>query len=254
MKKFIPNALTLLNLFCGVIAIILAVQGELIFAAYFVFAGIFFDFFDGLAARLLKVQSELGLQLDSLADVVTSGVVPGIVMYQLFNMSSGVYTWGHPESSESIFGNGTLNIEFLSLFGLLITLGSAYRLAKFNIDENQTDSFIGLPTPANALLILSFPLILEFQESAFLSGLILNKWFLIIVTVVSTYMMNARIELFALKFKTWGFKENSIRYVFLVISALLIALLQYASIPVIIFLYVLFSIVVSYQKKSKPAV
>ncbi|MCM5663729.1 CDP-alcohol phosphatidyltransferase family protein [Galbibacter mesophilus] len=247
MKKHIPNILTLLNLFCGVIATILAVQGHLIFAAYFMFAGIFFDFFDGLAARLLKVQSELGLQLDSLADVVTSGVVPGIVMFQLFNMSSSNYSWAAPEM-ESGF-----NFSALSLFGIIITLGAAYRLAKFNIDEDQSDSFIGLPTPANALLILSLPLILEFQENAFLSNLILNKWFLIIVTIISTYMMNARITLFALKFKTWGFKENSIRYVFLVLSAILIGLLKYAAIPVIIFLYVLFSIVVSYQKKSKPA-
>lgn len=251
MKKFIPNGLTLLNLLCGTIAVILAVQGSLIFAAYFVFAGIFFDFFDGLAARLLNAQSELGLQLDSLADMVTSGVVPGIVMFQLFNMSEGNYTWDNHEVTQTMVNVDGFKFSFLAIFGLLITLGSAYRLAKFNIDEEQATSFIGLPTPANALFILSLPLILHFQESSFLDSLILNKWFLIVVTILSTYMLNARIALFALKFKSWGFKENSIRYVFLVIAALLLILLQFAAIPLIIVLYVLFSVVMSFQQKSR---
>ncbi|WP_417444932.1 CDP-alcohol phosphatidyltransferase family protein [Joostella sp.] len=251
MKKFIPNGLTLLNLLCGTIAVILAVQGNLIFAAYFVFAGIFFDFFDGLAARLLDAQSELGLQLDSLADMVTSGVVPGIVMFQLFNMSEGNYTWGNHETVTSVMQIEGLNFSPIALFGILITLGSAYRLAKFNIDEEQTTSFIGLPTPANALFILSLPLILEFQNSSFLDAIILNKWFLVIVTILSTYMLNARVPLFALKFKTWGFKENSIRYVFLILSAILLVALQFAAIPLIIVFYVLLSLGYSFQEKSR---
>ncbi|WP_335964457.1 CDP-alcohol phosphatidyltransferase family protein [Galbibacter sp. PAP.153] len=247
MKKYIPNGLTLLNLLCGVIAVVMAMQGNLIFAAYFVFAGIFFDFFDGLAARLLKVQSDLGIQLDSLADMVTSGVVPGIVMFQLFNMSMGSYTWGE-EGNE--IGNLNMDISLLAIFGFLITLGSAYRLAKFNIDENQVSSFIGLPTPANALLILSFPLMLHFQPGAF-DALILNKWFLIGTTILSTYMLNAPIALFALKFKTWAFKENSIRYVFLALSLVLLLTLHYAAIPLIIILYVLFSVAANFQQKNK---
>src|SRR5690606_28865738 len=199
MKRYIPNALTLLNLSAGIIAVILAVQGNIVLAAYFVFAGIFFDFFDGMAARLLNVQGALGLQLDSLADVVTSGVVPGIVMYQLSQLSLG----------ENFVPGGTIlgsnpNAGFATMilfpfFGILVSLGSAYRLAKFNIDEEQTTSFIGLPTPANALLILSLPLMLYFQPGSF-DAVILNKWFLIGLTLFSTYILNARIPLFALKF------------------------------------------------------
>ena len=161
MKKHIPNAITLLNVLSGCIAILFAVKGQLQWAAIFVFIGIVFDFFDGLAARLLHVKSELGVQLDSLADMITSGVVPGIVMFQLFNMSlfdaEGV--WGnYGEASNSVMWFG-LKLVPLSLAGFLITLAAAYRLAKFNIDTRQADSFIGLPTPANTIFITAFPLL-----------------------------------------------------------------------------------------------
>lgn len=249
MKRFIPNALTLLNLSSGIIAVIFAVQGNLVLAAYFVFAGVFFDFFDGMAARLLNVQGELGLQLDSLADVVTAGVVPGIVLYQLFQLSMGQ---NYIEGAD-ILGSHPLDsfsgIKLLPFLGILVSLGSAYRLAKFNIDDQQTSSFVGLPTPANALLILSLPLMLYYQPGAF-DALILNKWFLIALTLFSTYILNARIPLFALKFKTWGFQENAIRYVFLLCSLLLLILLQYAGIPLIIILYILLSIWSNYSKKA----
>lgn len=247
MKRYIPNALTLLNLSAGIIAVILAVQGHLVLAAYFVFAGVFFDFFDGMAARMLHVQGELGLQLDSLADVVTSGVVPGVVLYQLFQLSLGenfipgtTILGAHPSE-------GLATFKLLPFFGLLVSLGSAYRLAKFNIDEQQTTSFIGLPTPANALLILSLPLMLYFQPGSF-DAVILNKWFLIGLTIFSTYILNARIPLFALKFKTWGFKENAIRYIFLMVALLLLILLQYAGIPLVIFLYILLSMGSNFKK------
>src|SRR5690606_7511054 len=247
MKRYIPNALTLLNLSAGMIAVILAVQGHLVLAAHFVFAGVFFDFFDGMAARMLHVQGELGLQLDSLADVVTSGVVPGVVLYQLFQLSLGE----NFISGTTILGahpsEGLATFKLLPFFGLLVSLGSAYRLAKFNIDEQQTTSFIGLPTPANALLILSLPLMLYFQPGSF-DAVILNKWFLIGLTIFSTYILNARIPLFALKFKTWGFKENAIRYVFLMVALLLLILLQYAGIPLVIFLYILLSMGSNFKK------
>ncbi|MCX2680223.1 CDP-alcohol phosphatidyltransferase family protein [Galbibacter sp. EGI 63066] len=247
MKRFIPNALTLLNMLCGTIAVVYAVQGSLDMAAYFVFAGIFFDFFDGLAARLLDMQSELGLQLDSLADVVTSGVVPGVVMFQLFNMSEENYSWGHHDvTSEAFFP-----FPAISLLGFLITLASGYRLAKFNIDEDQAMSFIGLPTPANALFVLSLPLILIFQDHPFLTELILNKWFLITVTLLSVYLLNAKIELFALKFKTWGVKENGLRYAFLLLCFILLAMLKFIAIPIIIILYVLLSVIVNVLSKGK---
>lgn len=250
--KHVPNTITLLNLLSGTIAAIFAVQGNLVMAAIFVAVGIFLDFFDGLAARLLDVKSELGLQLDSLADMVTSGVVPGIVMFQLFRMAL-------PEDNLQVTdwtaGQELLewNLPVFALFGLLVTLGSGYRLAKFNIDERQTDSFIGLPTPANALLILSLPLILIFQPQPFLIDLILNEWFLVGLTLFSCFMLNAEIPLFALKFKTWGFAENKLRYLFLIFCVILLVFLQFAAIPVIIISYVIVSMI-SNRSKAQPVV
>ncbi len=226
MKKYIPNALTLLNLFCGCVAVIFILNGNFITGAFFVFLGIFFDFFDGFSARKLNVQSELGLQLDSLADMVTSGLVPGLVMYKLLETSD--LSW---EST-----------NIIPLFGLLITLASAYRLAKFNIDEDQQTYFKGLPTPANALLILSLPLILEFQNNDLLNAIILNQWFLIGVTLLSSWLLNSNIKLFALKFKAYGFKGNTTRYIFILLSAVLIIVLHFAAIPIIILLYIIMSV------------
>jgi CDP-diacylglycerol--serine O-phosphatidyltransferase len=244
IKKHIPNFITLLNLFCGCLAVIFAVKNQLEVAAFFVFLGIFFDFFDGLAARLLRVQSPLGLQLDSLADMITSGVVPGIVMYQLFNRALGIHEKINDGHSWSDTWHWLQNeVHILPLFGLIVTLGSAYRLAKFNIDENQTSSFIGLPTPANTLLIISFPLILAYQGNPTIDAIILNKWFLIVVTVVSCYLLNANIPLFALKFKDWSFKNNSVKYIFLVLSAILLVVFKFIAIPIIIILYVLISLI-----------
>ena len=237
-KRHIPNIITLLNLFCGSLAVIFAVKGNLILAAVFVALGIFFDFFDGLAARSLNVKSEIGLQLDSLADMVTSGLVPGVVMFQLLNKAlpadAGLLSdWG-----TSIFH---ISFKPLALIGLLIALASAYRLAKFNVDERQTDSFIGLPTPANALLILSLPLILTYQPGAFITGLLLNEWFLIVLTFISCYLLNAELPLFALKFSTWGFNENKLRYLFLITCIIAIIFLKFIAIPLIIVGYVLIS-------------
>ncbi|NER15949.1 CDP-alcohol phosphatidyltransferase family protein [Spongiivirga citrea] len=239
MKKHIPNLITMGNLSCGLIATILAINNKLEYAAFFVCLGIFLDFFDGLAARLLKVQSELGVQLDSLADMVTSGVVPGFVMMSLMKSSTSDYsTYGNDWTFEGIFG-GSL-IPFVAF---IIPLASAYRLAKFNIDDEQRDSFIGLPTPANALLILSLPLILEYQFSEMAFTIIRNQWFLIGVTILSAFLLNARIPLFALKFKTWGFKENAVRYLFILACIILLLTLKFIAIPILLILYVIISLV-----------
>ncbi|MDY8137844.1 CDP-alcohol phosphatidyltransferase family protein [Aquimarina sp. 2201CG5-10] len=242
LKKQIPNSITLLNLLSGCIAVIFAVQNNLPAAAFFVMAGIGFDFLDGFAARILKAQSELGLQLDSLADMVTSGVVPGIVMYQLLSQVFGKPFYIQPTdwSADEIISS--FDLSYISLIGLFITLASAYRLAKFNIDTRQTTSFIGLPTPANTLVIISLPLILKFQPEDWVVALILNKWFLIGLTIVSCYLLNAEIRLFALKFKTWGFAENKVRYFFLLLTIILIILLKFIAIPCAILLYVLMSL------------
>ena len=245
MKKHIPNVVTLLNLFCGSVAVLFAVNGNMIATAFFVFLGIFFDFFDGLLARKLNVQSELGLQLDSLADMITSGLVPGIVMYKLLELTmvSGNVDLAasNAEWNTTVYWNG-LKHSFLPLLGLLITLASAYRLATFNISDNQSDSFIGLPTPANALLILSFPLILEYQNNDLMNSIILNKWFLIAVTLLSCYVLNAKIKLIALKFKTWNVKDNIARYLLIIMALILLIIFKFAGIPLIIILYMFLSL------------
>lgn len=241
MKQHIPNALTLLNLFCGSIAVIFAIDNNFIAASLFVFLGIFFDFFDGFAARKLNVQSELGLQLDSLADMVTSGLVPGIIMYKLLSLTVNTSdTIDHTWSSNTDWID--FNLPILPLLGLLITLASAYRLANFNLDTEQQNYFKGLPTPANTLLIISLPLIMEFQNSDFINAIILNKWFLIGVTLLSCYLLNSNIKLFALKFKDWSFKTNATRYIFIMICIVLLIVLQFAAIPAIILLYIFMSI------------
>ncbi|VAV85733.1 CDP-diacylglycerol--serine O-phosphatidyltransferase [hydrothermal vent metagenome] len=240
MKRHIPNFVTLLNVFCGSVAVIFAVNGNMKLTALFVFLGVFFDFFDGLLARKLKVQSNLGLQLDSLADMITSGLVPGLVMFHLFNLAGP--DWIELSANQSITGLSMSSNSFLPFFGLFITLASAYRLANFNIDENQTDAFIGLPTPANALLILSLPLIMEYQSSDIMNAIILNKWFLIAVTLISCYLLNANIKLLALKFKNWSFKDNASRYILIILAAILIIILHFAAIPLIILVYIIISL------------
>jgi len=244
MKRHIPNLITLMNVFCGCVAVVFAVLNQLELAATFMFSGIIFDFFDGLAARILDVKSDLGLQLDSLADVITSGLVPGIVMFQLLGMSmSG--GWNIDLSSDmadSTFWVG-LKVAPLPFIGFLITMASAYRLAKFNLDEDQQDSFIGLPTPANALLIVSLPLILLYHNSDFLNAIILNKWFLIGMTLLSCYLLNCKIELFALKFKNWSFKDNALRYIFIIVSLVLLITMQFLAVPLIIVFYIVSSLV-----------
>lgn len=243
MIKQIPNLITSLNLLCGCVAIIFAVSGDLVAASFFAFTGIFFDFFDGFAARALNAQSQVGLELDSLADVVTSGVVPGIVMLQLLSESFTGHTMDIANVTSDLGWNNSI-VGYLPFIGLLITVASAYRLAKFNVDTRQTTSFIGLPTPANTLLILSFPLILAFQNIASIENIILNHWFLIGITLLSCVLLNAEIPLFAFKFKTWGFKENATKYIFLVVAIALIALLKFIAIPIIILLYIIISLVI----------
>lgn len=239
IKKQIPNFITLLNLLSGCIATVFAINGDLSLATLFVVLGIFFDFFDGLAARALKVKSDLGLQLDSLADMVTSGLVPGLVMCQLLQNSLA--------SSNSLvfFSEGT---SWMVYIGLIITLGSAYRLAKFNIDERQTDSFIGLPTPANALLILSLGLILEYHPDSILANLAENTYVLIVISVVSVLLLNAELKLFALKFKNLKFKPNWYRFLIVIISIVTLVLFQFVAVPIIILTYILLSVMLQVKR------
>ncbi|MFQ3181404.1 MAG: CDP-diacylglycerol--serine O-phosphatidyltransferase [Polaribacter sp.] len=252
MKKHIPNILTLGNLLCGTIATILAVQGDFVTAGLFVVIGIFLDFFDGFAARLLNVSGELGKQLDSLADMVTSGVVPGIIMFNLLYQSSfkNLDILLNNEGIIPITSSNGYIFSWISYIGLVLTLGACYRLAKFNIDTRQSESFIGLPTPAMSLFVISLPLIQEYSTNAWVQNLISNNYFLIAVTLVLTYLMNAEIPLFSLKFKEYSLKNNLVKYFFLVSSLLLIVTLNFISIPIIIILYVLLSVAQEFYKRT----
>jgi CDP-diacylglycerol--serine O-phosphatidyltransferase len=227
IKKHIPNIITLLNLFCGCIALVFVSELNFVMAFCFVCVGIFLDFFDGFFARLFHVSSPLGLQLDSLADMVTSGVVPGFVMFHLLDQSQ----------------NPTASFIFLPYLGFIITLGSCYRLANFNIDTRQTDSFIGLPTPANTLFIVSLPLVLKYSDSLMVLEIVSNSWVLLGITIFSAYILNAEIPLFSLKIKDFTFQKNAVQIIFLTFSVLLLFFFQYMGIPLIIISYVLLSVV-----------
>lgn len=232
LMKFLPNLLTLFNLLSGSIAVVCAVNNQIQFTVFFVVLGIFFDFFDGFVARILNVQSELGKQLDSLADMVTSGLVPGIVMTQMLLRASG--------SKPLIFVD---TIPYFALLGFCITLASCYRLANFNIDIHQTENFIGLPTPANTLLILSIALMKVSKGYAYVNFLFDYKYSLVLLTFLSCYLLNANIKLFGLKFKNFVFVGNELKYVFILVSILFILVLKLAALPAIIVLYVVLSMI-----------
>jgi len=229
MKKHIPNIITLGNLLCGCLAVIAVFNSKLELAAYLVLGGAFLDFFDGLAARLLKVSGELGKQLDSLADMVTFGLVPGLI---------GCHLLGFLDQ-----------LSFLSCIPLIMVLMSAMRLAMFNISTDQYDGFIGVPTPSNALLWIGLPSTLVYVE-------IDNKWLIISLSIVMSCLLVSRVRLLALKFKSYGWIGNEYRWLLIAVcltSALGLTILTgnlLVSLPIIILLYLLISIVHnSFSKK-----
>ncbi|WP_396181779.1 CDP-alcohol phosphatidyltransferase family protein [Flavobacterium sp.] len=236
IKKHIPNAITLLNLLAGLLALIHVFNGNYNEAFSLVCLGIFFDYWDGFFARIWKVQSPIGLQLDSLADMVTSGVVPGFVMYKMLADIQ-------ENQSQYNLTEDTYYMGIVPYLGFLITLASCYRLAKFNVDTRQTDSFIGLPTPANALLIMSIPMIQFHSEFEWLVDFLSNPFVLVGVTVLSSYLLNAEIPLFSLKVKSFSWEKYKMQVVFIIISVILIAILEFIAIPIIILFYVILSVV-----------
>lgn len=249
IKKHIPNAITCCNLLCGCLAIVQAFQGHLVYTAYLVGLAAIFDFFDGFAARMLRVTSPIGKDLDSLADMVTFGVVPGVVMYQLLNSSLFSFSAQAHEQALGQTNQGILG--WIVYVAFLIPVFSAIRLAKFNNDNRQTSSFIGLPTPANAILICSFPLILAFTRSSQFQQIILNPFFLVIMSVVMSILLVAEIPLFALKFRTFSWVGNRTRYIFLILCVILLILFQFVGIPMIILLYVIMSINSNYFARRR---
>lgn len=243
IKKYIPNALTLLNLFSGLLALVSVFNGYYDHAFYFVCLGIFFDFWDGFAARKFNTSSELGLQLDSLADMVTSGVVPGLMIFKLF-----VYI--QMNDPEYMLTDDTYYMGFVPYLGFLITISSCYRLAKFNIDERQTENFIGLPTPANALLIMSIPMIQYSDQFEWLTDLLYNPYVLLAITVLSAYLLNAEIKLFSFKMKEISWANSNVQICFMAYSIVLLFLFAVLAIPMIIFSYIIVSFLLNFAENK----
>lgn len=232
MLKHIPNTLTAANLFLGCLSIIATFDGNLTDAAWLICFAAILDFFDGFAARFLKVHSEIGKQLDSLADVVSFGVAPGFIFYAISQAKL--------EFTSSPF-QFPLFVLIASYLPLLIPIFSAFRLAKFNIDTRQSDSFIGLPTPANALFICCIPFVLN-QGPNWAETIFESLAFLTLFPILSSFLLVSEIPLFALKFKHFGIKGNEIRYGFLLSAVLLILVFQYLGIGLSMVLYVLLSL------------
>ena len=222
MAKHIPNLLTISNLICGCIALYFTFQGKLVFTAYLIGLAAVFDFMDGAVARLLNVSNPIGKELDSLADMVSFGLVPGSVVFHLLE-------------------EGTLNQY--SFMALLIPIFSAYRLAKFNVDENQNENFIGLPTPANCLVFVSIPLITTFNSESIIAYLVVIPEILLIITVLMSLALVSRINIFSLKFKNFKLQDNKFRFFLITMSIILLTWLEFSAIPIIILLYILISMV-----------
>lgn len=235
IKRHIPNFITSMNLLSGCISMVLAFEGYLLIAVYLIFLAAIFDFLDGMTARLLKSYSAVGKELDSLADVLSFGVAPSVIVFHLMKLA--------------LFGSVDMpaieNLSAYEIFFLLlpffIAILSGVRLAKFNVDERQSESFIGLAVPANAMFFVSLYLIVYYSAKTTLVGLILNEYFLGALSVLFSLLLVSEFPMFSLKVKSLGYKGNKIRYLFLVLSAILLILLHSIAIPAIIILYILLS-------------
>jgi CDP-diacylglycerol--serine O-phosphatidyltransferase len=237
IKQHIPNTLTILNLLSGLVSITLTFEGNYAYASLFIFIAAVFDFLDGNAARLLKAYSELGKQLDSLADMVSFGVAPGIMIFQMISSSCA--------GSCNMFER----MHITPYFALLIPVCSALRLAKFNIDLRQEVNFIGLPTPATAIFFASIPLVLFVQPNLFslihldfLVTFFANTRILTILAVFFSYLLISDFRIFSMKFKNLAWKGNELRYILVISSIILFILFFLSAIPIIIVLYILMSI------------
>lgn len=280
MKMFnIPNLITASNMLCGVLAIILAFAGRIDIAPYFIFLAAILDFFDGFLARILKQQGELGKQLDSLADMISFGLAPGLIMMVVlvsqtqFVVLESVFqhrdylpsSWDSHSilqvvSASVIHWKSSLfelkGVNWLPFAALIIPFFSLFRLAKFNIDTRQSESFIGLPTPANTIFFMAFPLLLAQYggTTGWEHDLILwlvQPVVLIPVIVVMSLLLVSELPLFALKFKHFKWKGNGTRYVFLISCGILISTLLIWSIPIIVLLYLLLSFIQHILRKNR---
>jgi CDP-diacylglycerol--serine O-phosphatidyltransferase len=234
--KNIPNFITSLNLACGFISIIFILNGDVSTASWLILAAMVFDFLDGFAARALKAYSEMGKELDSLADVVSFGVAPGLIIYHLLYVSLTNET-----ALKFYIGGGTSLM--LMIVPAIMPVCAALRLAKFNIDTTQTTSFKGLPTPANALGIISLVLAGSYSHSSLIASLLISPLALILISLFLSVLMVTRIPLLALKIKNLKLKGNEGRYLLFIVCAAMVSIFGIGSIPGIIPVYIIVSLI-----------
>jgi len=240
IRKNIPNLFTSINFICGCLGLYLAFKNLFEAAFFMVLLGTFFDLFDGFFARLLKVESQFGMQFDSMADLITSGFVPGVVMYELF-LKIGIR---EQNFLFSVFENEfVFSFAPLGLMGFIIPLSAAIRLVRFNLDTQQKSEFRGLPTPANALFIASLPLLLEHKYFVFFKPFVYSFTGLLVVVVISSFLMNSRIRLFAFKITTYQLSDYSYQISLLLCSLPLFYFLQWVAVPILIILYLFLNVI-----------
>lgn len=245
IRKSIPNFLTSLNVLCGSIAVVYILNGFLTIVVILIIVAAIFDFFDGMSARLLKAYSPIGKELDSLADMISFGLAPGLIMFKLLEYS----LFKTDITPQQLIH---LPVQQMLILGVafLIPIFSALRLAKFNVDERQTSSFIGLPTPANALFISSLALIKEQSNLPEASQILLSTPVLICITILFSLLLVAEIPMFSLKFKNLSWQSNKVQYIFLACSVLLLATLQLYGISAIILLFIGISVFLALTSKQ----
>lgn len=235
IKRHIPNTITSLNLLSGCISVVLAFEGYTLYAVYMIFLAAFFDFLDGMTARLLGAYSVVGKELDSLADMVSFGVAPSVIIFHMMKISLF-----NSSSLPAIENLTFINSVFL-LIPFFIAILSGVRLAKFNVDERQAENFIGLAVPANALFFVSLYLVSNITTNDLLLSFLKNRFALSFITFSFSLLLVAEFPMFSLKFKKLSFGGNKIRYIFIVLSAILLISLHTIAIPLIILLYILLS-------------
>ena len=243
IRKNIPNFITSLNVLCGSVAVVFILKGDLTTGVFLIMLAAIFDFLDGMSARLLKAYSLMGKELDSLADMISFGLAPGLLMFKLLEISI---------FKADILPEQQSNLSPVQLLimgtAFLIPIFSALRLAKFNIDERQTSSFIGLPTPANAIFISSLALIQEHGSLPAVDHILLSTPVLIGITLIFSYLLISEIPMFSLKFKTLSWKNNQLQISFVFLSILLIAALQLYGIASCILLFISISLFMMFKK------
>lgn len=230
IKKHIPNAITCCNLICGCVSVLFLCYSHVLWAAAMIFAAAVFDFLDGLAARILDVKSPFGAELDSLSDLVSFGVAPSFIVAWFLGRTD-IEWWIH-------------NFNAFTVLAFILAVFAAVRLAKFNLDPRQTESFIGLPVPAVGLFIASLPFMLfHIGYKSALYNFVVNPYFLLAMVVIFSWLMVSEVPFFSYKFKNLKFKDNVLRYFVVIFAIVAIIILQWAALPLIFLFYILLSII-----------